>query len=78
MNIVTNNYSIVLQAGTAAAELGVSTSQLTTVVAASKTLAGALSSLLTTDANGNNNGVVRRGQWEANYAAVRKLLFPQL
>lgn len=78
MNIVTNNYSIVLQVGTAAAELGVSISQLTTILATSKTLAASMSSLLTTDGSGNPNGVIRRDQWEANYAAVRKLLFPQL
>jgi hypothetical protein len=78
MNIVTNNYSILLQVGTAAAELGVSATQLTTTLAGSQTLASAMSTLLTTDAKGNPNGVVRRDQWEANYAVVRKLLFPQL
>jgi hypothetical protein len=78
MNTVTNNYSILLQVGTAAAELGVGPSQLVTVVAANKTLAPLLSSLLTMDPGGNPNGVVRRDLWEQNYAAVRKLLFPQL
>ncbi len=78
MNIVTNNYSIVLQVGTAAAELGVSVSQLTTILASNKTLAAAMASLLTVDASGNPNGIIRRDQWELNYSAVRKLLFPQL
>jgi hypothetical protein len=78
MNIVSNNYSILLQVGTAAGELGVAPTQLVTAVAANPALAPHLSSLLTLDANHVPNGVVRRDLWEQNYAAVRKLLFPQL
>jgi len=78
MNVVTNNYSIIVQVNTAAAELGVSSAQLIGAVRASTTLAGPLGSLLTTDSAGQPNGLVRRDAWEANYAAVRKLLFPQL
>jgi hypothetical protein len=78
MNIVTNNYSIVLQVATAAGELGVTTTQLVTAIKGSSTLASTMASLLTTDASGAPNGVVRRDQWEANYSVLRKLLFPQL
>ena len=52
--------------------------QLTTTINASKTLASTLASLLSVDSNGNPSGVVRRDAWEANYSALRKLLFPQL
>jgi hypothetical protein len=78
MNIVTNNYSIVLQVGTAAGELGVSTTQLISAIRSSTTLGPQLSSLITMDAQGNPNGVVRRDTWEANYAQLRHVLFPQL
>jgi hypothetical protein len=78
MNIVFNNYSIVLQANTAAAELGVTTPQLITAIKGSTMLSASMASLITMDANGNPNGVVRRDTWETNYSAVRKILFPQL
>jgi hypothetical protein len=78
MNIVANYYSIILQVNTAAAELGVTPMQLITAIRGSTTLNASLSSLITLDAQGNPNGVVRRDAWEANYPAVRKLLFPQL
>jgi hypothetical protein len=78
MNVVFNNYSIVLQADTAAAELGVPTNLLTQAIGASTTLSASLASLITVDATGAPNGTVRRDNWEANYAAVRKALFPQL
>ncbi len=77
MNVVTNNYRIVLQVGTAAAELGVTTPQLLTSIASSP-LAAPLASLVTLDAQGHPNGTVRRDVWEQNYVALRKLLFPQL
>jgi hypothetical protein len=78
MNVVTNNYVIVLQVGTAAAELGVSASQLIGAIQRTPALAASLAGLTTMDASGNPNGVVRRDEWEAHYAAVRKVLFPQL
>jgi hypothetical protein len=78
MNVVHNNYSIILQVGTAAGELGVSPQQLVAAIRTSPTLGASLSSLITVDAAGNPNGVVRRDAWEANYAPLRHLLFPQL
>jgi hypothetical protein len=78
MNVVANNYSIVLQIDTAAAELGVTPSQLVTAILASPTVALHVPELLTYDANHVPNGIVRRDSWEVNYAAIRKLLFPQL
>jgi hypothetical protein len=72
MNVVTNNYSIVLQLDTAAGELGVTNGQLIAAIESSPVLAASLASLLT------EQPVVRRDTWEASYAAVRKLLFPQL
>ena len=77
MNIVTNNYGIVLQASTAAGELGVPTSQMLATIKGSS-LAATLSSLLTLDANGVPNGSVRRDLWETTYVQLRDLLFPQL
>jgi hypothetical protein len=78
MNVVTNNYSIILQANTASAELGVSTTQMIAAIRSSPALAASLASLITTDASGNPTGVVRRDDWEASYAALRQVLFPQL
>jgi hypothetical protein len=78
MNIVTNNYSIILQVGTAAGEMGVTTPQLISAIRNSPTLAASLSSLLVVDAQGNPNGVVRRDNWETNYVQLRHVLFPQL
>ena len=78
MNIVNNNYSIVLQVGTAAGELGVSTQQMISAIRTSPTLEASLSSLITLDGQGNPNGVVRRDAWEMNYAQLRHALFPQL
>ena len=78
MNVVTNNYSIIVQVDTAAAELGVSTQQLVATIRGSSTLASQMASLLTVDGNGQPDGVIRRDEWEASYPAVRKLLFPQL
>ncbi len=72
MNVVTNNYSIVLSLDTASGELGVSPTQLVSAIKSSPTLAAALASLLT------EQPVVRRDTWEAYYANVRSLLFPQL
>ncbi|MGE5184467.1 MAG: hypothetical protein ACM31C_20495 [Acidobacteriota bacterium] len=72
MNVVTNNYSIVLQLDTAAGELGVTTAQLVAAIKSSPVLASTMASLLT------EHPVVRRDTWEASYATVRKLLFPQL
>ena len=37
-----------------------------------------MTSLLTTDGNGQPDGLIRRDAWETSYVAVRKLLFPQL
>jgi hypothetical protein len=78
MNIVYNNYSIVLQAKTAAAEMGVTVSQLITAVKGSTALAASLASLTTLDAQGNPNGVVRRDTWESSYAVLRYKLFQEL
>jgi hypothetical protein len=78
MNVVFNNYHISLQIDAAAAELGVTIPQLVGAIKGSATLQPGLAGLLSVDAAGNPNGVVRRDNWEANYAAVRKLLFPQL
>ncbi len=72
MNVVTNNYTIVLQLDTAASELGVTNDELVAAIKSSPTLAASMASLLT------EQPVVRRDTWEANYAAVRRLLFPQL
>jgi hypothetical protein len=78
MNVVTNNYSILLQVNTAAAELGVTTAQLVSAIRSTPALSANLASLVTEDASGKPNGVVRRDAWEANYSPLRKVLFPQL
>ena len=77
-NIVTGYYSIVLNVATAAAEMGVTAAQLVASISGSDSLALELGSLITVDASGNPNGVVRRDLWESEYAAVRVRLFPQL
>lgn len=74
LNIVTNNYASVLTTQMAALELGVTTAALTAAIVKSDALYLPLSSMLTTDANGNVNGIVRRDTWEANYPAVRAAL----
>jgi hypothetical protein len=63
---------------TMAAELGVTPAQLVASIENAPSLAAALGSLITADTNGTPNGIVRRDTWEASYAALRKLLFPQL
>jgi hypothetical protein len=78
MNIVFNNHTISLQVDTAAAEIGVTVTQLLSAIKATPALVAPLAGLTSVDATGNPNGVVRRDNWEANYAAVRKALFPQL
>jgi hypothetical protein len=78
MNIVKNNYAVVLDVSWAAAELGATPDQVVAAVKSSGTLALQLASLVTTDDKGAPNGVVRRDNWEQNYAAVRSILFPQL
>ena len=78
LNIVTNNYSVVLGVNGAAAELGVTPALLLSTVKASAPLAPTLGSLITVDASGAPNGVIRRDTWESSYVAVRALLFPQL
>jgi len=59
-NIVTGYYSIVLNVATAAAEMGVTAAQLVASISGSDSLALELGSLITVDASGNPNGVVRR------------------
>jgi len=71
MNVITNNYSIILQDTTAAGEMGVTVSQLVSAIKSSPTLASSLSDLVV-------NHVARRDLWEASYAQLRKILFPQL
>jgi hypothetical protein len=78
LNIVTNNYSIVLGVESAAAEMGVTPAQLVTAIKGSAAVSLAVSSLITTDSGGTPNGIIRRDTWEASYAAVRSLLFAQL
>jgi len=78
MNMVYNNHSIILQVDTAAAELGVTVAQLLAIIKATPSLVAPFAGLTSVDAAGNPNGTIRRDEWEANYAAVRKALFPQL
>ena len=70
MNVVTNNYSIVLGIDTAAAELGTTKSELVAAIQSSPVLSLQLASLLAP------SGVVRRDQWEATYTQLRRLLLP--
>jgi hypothetical protein len=70
MNVVTNNYSIVLGVDTAAAELGTTTSELVSAIKSSPVLSLQLASLIAP------SGVIRRDQWEATYTQVRRLLLP--
>ncbi|PWU12394.1 MAG: hypothetical protein C5B49_16445 [Bdellovibrio sp.] len=75
-NVVNNHYSVSLTTYQAAAELGTTVADLIAKIKSSSRMALALGSLLPVDSNGNPIGGVRRDLWEANYVAVRALVFP--
>jgi hypothetical protein len=76
-NVVTGAFSVVLQVGLAAAELGVTPDALVSTLRHSPALASAMGSLVVRNSNGVPNGSVRRDLWESNYDAVRAALYPQ-